>query len=63
MNNFTFHNPVKLIFGKGQLANLPEELPNYGKKVLLFMVAVVLKETDFMMKSCQFLTTIRLGSP
>ena len=35
MNEFTFHNPVKLIFGKGQLAKLTEELPNYGKKVLV----------------------------
>jgi alcohol dehydrogenase len=35
MNNFSFHNPVKLIFGKGQLEKLTEELPNYGKKVLV----------------------------
>jgi len=35
MNEFTFHNPVKLIFGKDQLAKLTEELPNYGKKVLV----------------------------
>ena len=35
MNDFVFHNPVKLIFGKGQLAQLSEELPNYGKKVLV----------------------------
>ena len=35
MNNFTFYNPVKLIFGKGQLEKLAEELPTYGKKVLV----------------------------
>jgi alcohol dehydrogenase len=35
MNNFSFHNPVKLIFGKGQLEKLTEELPSYGKKVLV----------------------------
>ena len=35
MNNFTFYNPVKLIFGKGQLAKLATELPSYGKKVLV----------------------------
>lgn len=35
MNEFTFHNPVKLIFGKGQLAKLTEELPKYGEKVLV----------------------------
>ena len=35
MNDFTFQNPVKLIFGKGQLAKLAQELPNYGKRVLV----------------------------
>ena len=35
MNDFTFHNPVKLIFGKGQLEKLSQELPSYGKKVLV----------------------------
>lgn len=35
MNDFTFYNPVKLIFGKGQLSKLAEELPTYGKKVLV----------------------------
>ncbi|MED3729162.1 iron-containing alcohol dehydrogenase [Priestia endophytica] len=35
MENFTYHNPTKLIFGKDQLNVLPEELKNYGKNVLL----------------------------
>ncbi|SFD65686.1 hypothetical protein SAMN05216238_10317 [Lentibacillus persicus] len=35
MENFTFYNPVKLIFGKGQLDKLPEEASKYGKKILL----------------------------
>ncbi|EMF46635.1 NADH-dependent butanol dehydrogenase A [Planococcus halocryophilus Or1] len=35
MNAFSFYNPVKLIFGKGQLQAAKEELPKYGKKVLL----------------------------
>lgn len=35
MNNFVFHNPTKLIFGKGQLEALRNEVPAYGKKVLL----------------------------
>lgn len=35
MDNFIFHNPVRLIFGKGQLAELKNEVPKYGKKVLL----------------------------
>jgi alcohol dehydrogenase YqhD (iron-dependent ADH family) len=35
MDNFTFYNPTKLIFGKGQLQELKNEVPQYGKKVLL----------------------------
>ncbi|TMN22087.1 iron-containing alcohol dehydrogenase [Lentibacillus cibarius] len=35
MNNFTYYNPVKLIFGRGQLEDLPEEVSKYGKKVLV----------------------------
>ncbi|NQD68097.1 iron-containing alcohol dehydrogenase [Bacillus haikouensis] len=35
MNTFTFYNPTKLIFGKGQLEQLKELVPHYGKKVLL----------------------------
>jgi alcohol dehydrogenase YqhD (iron-dependent ADH family) len=35
MNSFTFYNPVKLIFGKGQLEQIKQELPIYGKKVLV----------------------------
>jgi NADP-dependent alcohol dehydrogenase len=34
MFNFTFHNPVRMIFGKGQIASLPEEMP-IGAKVLM----------------------------
>jgi len=34
MFNFTFHNPVRLIFGKGQIAALATEVPA-GSKVLL----------------------------
>ncbi|QTM98008.1 iron-containing alcohol dehydrogenase [Sediminibacillus dalangtanensis] len=35
MDNFTYYNPTKLIFGKGQLEKLKEEVPQYGKKVLM----------------------------
>ena len=35
MQEFIFRNPTKLIFGKGQLERLKEEVPRYGKKVLL----------------------------
>ncbi|MDR4228284.1 iron-containing alcohol dehydrogenase [Bacillus mojavensis] len=35
MENFTYYNPTKLIFGKGQLEQLRKELKQYGKNVLL----------------------------
>lgn len=35
MQNFTFYNPTKLIFGKDQLSQLQTEIPQYGKKVLV----------------------------
>lgn len=35
MNNFTFYNPTKLIFGKGQLSQLADQLAPYGNKILL----------------------------
>ncbi|UTE73962.1 iron-containing alcohol dehydrogenase [Rossellomorea marisflavi] len=35
MNGFTFYNPTKLIFGKGQVEQLKDLVPQYGKKVLL----------------------------
>ncbi len=35
IGNFTYCNPTKLYFGKGALAGLDEELPKYGKNVLL----------------------------
>ena len=35
VENFTFLNPTKLIFGKGQLEQLKTEIPRFGKKVLL----------------------------
>ena len=34
MNNFVFQNPVKLIFGKGQIARLGKEIPK-GTKVMM----------------------------
>lgn len=32
MENFTYCNPTKLIFGKGQIDQLKKELKQYGKK-------------------------------
>lgn len=35
MNDFIFHNPDKIYFGRNQLEHLSEELLQFGKKVLL----------------------------
>ncbi|MDH5161174.1 iron-containing alcohol dehydrogenase [Heyndrickxia oleronia] len=35
MDNFTYWNPTKLIFGKDQLEQLKTEVPQYGKNILL----------------------------
>ena len=35
LGNFTFCNPTRLYFGKGAVEHLKEELPKYGKNVLL----------------------------
>ncbi|MEK5645754.1 NADH-dependent alcohol dehydrogenase [Paenibacillus rhizosphaerae] len=35
MENFEFHNPTKILFGKGQISNLKKEITAYGKRILL----------------------------
>ena len=35
MNNFFFRNPTKMLFGKGMLKNLGNELKHYGKNTLI----------------------------
>lgn len=35
MDNFTYWNPTKLIFGKNQIDQLKTEIPQYGKNILL----------------------------
>ena len=36
MNNFTFQNPTKLVFGKGSIAQLPKEISKKAKVMLTF---------------------------
>jgi alcohol dehydrogenase YqhD (iron-dependent ADH family) len=35
MNSYIYYNPTKLVFGKGQIESLKDQLGIYGKKVLL----------------------------
>ncbi len=34
LQNFVYHNPTKLIFGRDQLEHLKNELPQYGNRIL-----------------------------
>lgn len=36
MENFQFHNPVKIIFGKGQIKTLPRQIPAKSKILLTY---------------------------
>lgn len=35
MDSFTYYNPTKLHFGKGQIEKLKKEIPKYGQNILL----------------------------
>jgi len=37
MENFTFHNPTKIIFGKNTIPRVGEEIKEYGLKKVLFL--------------------------
>lgn len=58
VNNFTFWNPTKLIFGKDQLEQLKMELPQYGKKVLLVYGGGSIKKNGLYNTVLQYLTEI-----
>ena len=62
MNEFVFHNPVKLIFGKGQLEKLSKELPNYGKKVLVVYGGGSIKRNGLYDEVMTILNEIGYGS-
>jgi len=36
MENFVFHNPVKVLFGKGQIANIAPEIPTDAKVLITY---------------------------
>lgn len=55
MENFVFYAPTKLLFGKGQLDNLPAELAPYGKRILLVYGQKHLKEFGVYDRVCSML--------
>ena len=45
MKSFSFHNPVKVVFGKGSVAQVGEETARYGRKALLVYGQASLKKS------------------
>jgi NADP-dependent alcohol dehydrogenase len=43
MNNFKYRNPTKILFGKGQIENLPTEIPADSKILLLYGGGSIMK--------------------
>jgi alcohol dehydrogenase len=58
MQNFTFWNPTKLIFGKGQLDQLKTEIPPFGKKILLVYGGGSIKRSGLYEKIIQHLNDL-----
>ncbi|XJZ26779.1 iron-containing alcohol dehydrogenase [Bacillota bacterium Lsc_1132] len=58
MQNFTFWNPTKLIFGKDQLEQLKTEIPQYGKKILLVYGGGSIKRSGLYDKVLAYLNEI-----
>lgn len=56
MDNFTFYNPTKLIFGKDTIEALKTEVPLYGKKVLLVYGGGSIKRNGIYDKAVKLLT-------
>jgi NADP-dependent alcohol dehydrogenase len=36
MKNFTFHNPTRILFGKGRIADLPKEIPSDARILITY---------------------------
>lgn len=51
MNDFIFHNPDKVYFGRNQMGNLPAELLHFGERRCWYMAAVLSRETASMSRS------------
>ncbi|MCS1350390.1 iron-containing alcohol dehydrogenase [Mechercharimyces sp. CAU 1602] len=58
MDNFTFHNPTKLIFGKDTLSSIKEEIPRFGKRVLLVYGGGSIKRNGIYERTLRYLADI-----
>lgn len=57
LGNFSYVNPTKLYFGEGALARLKEELPKYGKRVMLIYGGGSIKKNGIYDEIIKILTT------
>lgn len=58
MQNFVFHNPTKLIFGRDQLIHLKTELVKYGSRILFVYGGGSIKKNGLYDNITQLLTEI-----
>jgi alcohol dehydrogenase YqhD (iron-dependent ADH family) len=58
MENFTYKNPTKLIFGKNTVKELKKEIPQYGSKVLLVYGGGSIKDNGIYGQVMEQLTTM-----
>ncbi|MFV0365544.1 MAG: iron-containing alcohol dehydrogenase [Mangrovibacterium sp.] len=63
MFNFTYKNPVKILFGKGQVANIADELPKNGKILMTYGGGSIFKNGvyDQVKAATQGLSIIEFG--
>ena len=50
MDNFKFHAYTEMLFGKGEIKNLPEALSRHGKNVLLVYGGGSIKKNGIMIQ-------------
>lgn len=54
MNNFTLHTPTKILFGKGQVAQLREQLPRDARILITYGGGSVLDGTKFIAAAAHY---------
>ncbi|QHS23111.1 iron-containing alcohol dehydrogenase [Virgibacillus sp. MSP4-1] len=61
MENFTFYNPTKLVFGKGQMENLKNFIPAHSKNILIVYGGGSIKKNGVYDKVVEELTSLNLN--
>lgn len=61
MENFVFHAPTQIYFGKGEIENLPNILKKYGKNVLLAYGGGSIKKNGIYDKVCELLKDFKIS--